>query len=167
MTWYAILTKPRCEIPVDDRLRAIGCDTVCLRYWGTVTHARRTMPVQRPYFPRYVLAEGHTHIIRKAPGVSDLVRNSTGLLPVPLDVIDELRSRGDENQLVQLSEPEIVQRERFIKGQTVRVNGGPFIGFLAIIELDRGNAVRAWLESHKGGKVLTTFRAESLEAVSP
>lgn len=165
--WVAVLTKPRCEIPVDDRLRAIGCDTVCLRYWGAVKHARRVVRAQKPYFPRYVLAKGDIWDIRRTPGVSDLVRNGDGLVPVPISVVEELKSRGDEWQVVGLSEPEIVQRERFLKGQKVKIKDGPFIGFLATIEVDKGKAVRAYLENFQGGRVLTTFGAESLEAVSP
>lgn len=165
MTFFAILTKPRCEIPVDDRLRAVGCETVCLRYWTTISHARRSQRVLRPYFPRYVFAQGDLGEIRRTPGVADIVRNSDGLVPVPFSVVEELRERGDDLQVVGASEAEV--RKRFVKGERVMVKDGPFMGFLATIEVDSGPAIRAWLGGFRGGRVLTTFNGESLGAVSP
>ena len=165
MTFFLVLTKPRVEIATDDRLRALGCDTVCLRYWTTVRHARREKRVLRPYFPRYIMVAGNMGEIRQTPGVSDLARNSDGLLSVPDTVVDELRARGDEAQIVGITEERA--RERFREGQKVRVRDGPFVGFLAIVAIDSGPAVRAWLEGFRGGRVLTTFGAEALEPVSP
>ena len=83
-------------------------------------------------------------------------------LTVPDRVIAELQCRGNSDGIVSM---ETEERKRFVNGERVRVSDGPFKSFMALIEVDAGHEVKAWLETLRGDRVLTTFGPESLEAV--
>ena len=164
MIWRLVLTKPSRELVVAGDLSAAGHDSLCLWYRGEVRHARKVTPVRRAYYPRYIFARAPVEIIRSTWGVSDIVRSGDQLAPVPEKVIEEVRALGNQAQMVEMAVEEA--RKRFVKGDRAIVRGGPFMGLKALVELDNGKEIKAWLHAFRG-RVLTTFDLGDLEAVSP
>ena len=164
MTFYAIHTKPRAEATANLNLQEIGCEVLYLHYRDTVRHARKVTEVLKPYFPRYLFARGATlYQINNTIGVATMVYFAGEALPVPGEVMDELRARGDRNGLVDLQPDELEARRRYEKGEIVKINGGPFEGLCGAVGLDRGKSVQVWIELFQG-----RVQAELLpEQVSP
>jgi len=82
-------------------------------------------------------------------------------------VVDELRTRGDEDGMVKdWTKVPDKRRPRFKEGDIVRIGGGPLEGFFAQVALDTGKALKVWLESF-GGQVEAVLDPEGCEAVSP
>lgn len=154
MGWYAVHTNSRSEWLAAKRLKEQGYEVLYLHYQDVVKHARRKIAVLKPYFPRYLF----THVdpcqsiytINKTEGVSTVVYAADEPLQIPFSVIEELRERADKNGLVTLQPQEKEERRRFNKGEKVRIEEGPFIGFVAAVSLDTGSKVRVFLDMFKG-----------------
>lgn len=166
MTWYVAHTLARAEAMAEHYLREAGYGTLYLHRLVTVTHARRSLKVLRPYFARYVFFEAGErqglYAAAKATGVSVIVGNAMGPLEIPSAVMRELRSRGDGHGLV---DEQVVEdgRRRFTVGSRVRVAGGPLEGFFAEVALDDGEQVRVWLQMF-GGQIEAIFDPTGLQA---
>ncbi len=169
--WYAIHTLAQKEALAAWTLQSLGYEVLFLHIFARVKHARKTRCVMRPLFPRYIFCgvpNAHsTAGINRAFGVSTVVFLGDKPLPVPPEVIEELRSRGNASGLVKLAPEQMAgYRKRFRQGDHVRVTEGPLAGLLAVVELDKGDAVRLWLEMF-GGKVEAQMDPKGLEHASP
>lgn len=168
MSWHCIYTEARAERLAQRRLEATGYETLYLHYAGTVSHARRTIGVLKPYFPRYLFAhvgeDQSVGQINRTHGVSSVVHAGDQPLKIPQDVIEDLKARGDRNGLVKLTEEEKQARKLLKSGQTVLVRDGLFTGYHGIVDLDSGTEILVWLEMFRGGRVKIGLRPE---AVSP
>jgi len=82
-------------------------------------------------FPRYVFVaiEQTWHAINSTPGVASLLLDGIKPIIVRDNVIAELRSREDKNGFVILP-----KKEKFKKGQNVKVISGQFAGQLALYD---------------------------------
>ena len=158
--WYAVHTLAKKEALAAWTLQRLGYEVVFLHYFARLKHARRTWRVLRPLFPRYIFAgvpNAHTVSgINRSFGVATVVHLGDEPVPIPLDVIDELRSRGNASGLV-LHEAETgtERRLRYRRGQQVRITVGTLEGLMAIVALDAGHQVRVWLD-FLGGRVAVT-----------
>lgn len=164
-TWHVVHTKPRVEWLANDLLLHQGYETLFLHYMDTVKHARSAIEVNRAYFPRYlfvgVAPDMSLYDVNHTIGVSTAVYAGQEPLEVPPEVIGELRARGDEMGLVEMTPEEKQGRKRFCSGQAVRINDGPFMGFVAAVSLDTGKEVQVWLDLFKG-RVNVGFAPEQL-----
>lgn len=115
--------------------------------------------------PRYVIASGDVYEMGRTPGVIGLVVDSEGPKAIPDGIVARWRAKGDENQLVDLTEEQAKERDRFIKGQKAILNCGLYTNSLGEIELDDGNSVRLWIRGFNG-KVLATVEPEHLTAIT-
>lgn len=152
---------------VHRNLRRLGFDTLYLHELGVVRHARRAIGVLKPVFPRYVfvgiepgrwLSQGDAMI-----GISSFVRTADGPLKVPPEVMAEWAAKADENG--RLPTPVINGRPVLAKGSRWRISDHPLEGFLAVVEADAGEKVRAWVNLF-GRKTRAEFEPEQLEPVS-
>ena len=164
--WYAVLTKPQKEGLVSNLLAHQGFETLYLHYWTKVKHARRTRLVQRAYFPRYIFAAvdiGLTvYDINHTIGVSTVIYLGDNPLEIPTSVIEELQARGDSKGMVQFTPREVTEhRKRYRRGEMVRIDEGPLVGFIACVELDRGHQVKVWVSMFKS-EVEASFEPEAL-----
>ena len=152
--WFAVYTNARQEWLASRLLQHEGYETLYLHYRDTVNHARATVEVRKPYFPRYLFVgvEGGQSIgdVNRTMGVSEVVRFGEGPLEIPSAVIEELRSRGDEDGMVNLPTVEKRRRKLLESGEVVRVHYGSFAGLMGVVALDMGREVRIWLEMFKG-----------------
>ena len=169
--WYAVHTLARKEALAAWSLKRLGYEVVFLHYFGRTKHARKTQRVLRPLFPRYIFCgvpNAHTvNEINRSHGVAAVVHLGEEPLPIPPDVIDELRSRGNASGLVpHEAETGTERRLRYRRGQQVRITTGPLEGLMAVVALDAGHQVRVWLD-FIGGRVAAHLVPEDLESTSP
>ena len=131
--WIAVHTRPNAETKAAFHLRRQGYEVYLPQYMRHVRHARRSQFLARPLFPRYLFVDLSSregwHSIRSTVGVSDLVRAGANLIPVPCEVIDEIRAREDSEGLIRLN-----HGRRFANGEAVRVDYGSFSGLDGIFE---------------------------------
>lgn len=170
--WNVVYTNARQEATAAHWLKRSGYEVLFLKYKTRVRHARRVEDAIRPYFPRYVFmaaqaSQGLASAF-SAPGVSTVLYCGDKPLAVPQPVIDELSGRADSDGLIrEATGIQRNQRVRLRQGQEVRVDHGPFEGFIGMVELDRGVEVRVWLRDlfrgltvHLPPEALSPYRAE-------
>lgn len=125
LRWYAVYTKPGEEDRAESNLKIGRIETFTPRM-----KARRAAPftgdtafVVKPLFPRYLFARFKAsetlHKVWFTRGVHSVV--SIGNQPAPVDdeVIEIIRSRRGEDDLIRVG-------EEFSAGDRVTINDGPF-----------------------------------------
>jgi len=129
--WYLVYSKPRAESQARLNLSRQGFTTYlplvrqARRYRG-----RRVVRVE-PLFPRYLFVQldpvaDNWAPIRSTLGVSSLVRFGGEAAPVPDELVEVLRVRGDEQGI------HILPPMEFTQGERVRVKEGPMMGYEGI-----------------------------------
>jgi transcriptional antiterminator RfaH len=103
--WYVVHTHPQHESRADVNLRRQGFTTYFPCYLRTRRHARRTDAVTRALFPRYLfvnmdIARDRWRAIQSTYGVSSLVAAGDEPLPVPTEIVEEIRGREDAEGFV-------------------------------------------------------------------
>ena len=96
----------------------------------------------RPFFPGYLFVgtgstSGPLQSIRSTYGISQLVRVGTKPAVVPDQLVEELRSRCDDDEI--MSQPEDLK-----SGEMVRLTHGPFANLVGEVERIAPDR-RAWL----------------------
>lgn len=168
--WYAVMTKPRAEPLVAAALKKAGHDILFLHYRKPCT--RHDLVGRQRYFrifslyQRYLFAAGNAHTIDRTQGAVGVVRAGEQALEIPEPVIAEQRAKGDKRGRVPEPVWQAHERERFVRGQTVRILDGPLIGFLAEVGLDTGREVVIWLDA-MGRRLRLPVGPESLAAAGP
>jgi transcriptional antiterminator RfaH len=137
MTWFAVHTHPREEELAAEHLRRQGFDGYLPRYLKRRSHARRVQMVPAPLFPRYLfvnfdIATTAWRAIRSTRGVVDLVRNGNHPIAVPDKIIAGIRERQDADGYVLLG-----KHLHLARGDSFRIDRGPFASHLAIFEQQR------------------------------
>lgn len=135
--WYAVYTQPRNEERAFEHLARQGFDVFLPRYLKRRSHARRVTTVPAPLFPRYLFVTFDAdnpawRVIRSTRGAIDLVRNGNDPVPVPENVIAEIRRRSDDQGFVVLAKHVELKR-----GARIRIDTGAFSEIEAIFEAAR------------------------------
>jgi transcriptional antiterminator RfaH len=115
-------------------LDAQGFRAFLPQYLRRRKHARREECKPYPLFPRYLFVELNIAVqrwrsVNGTMGVSRLVGNELGPIPVAGGVVEELMRRRDEKGLIALAEG-----PRFALGDKVRILGGAFASVLGLFE---------------------------------
>ena len=124
--WYVIYSKPHKEEQVQMHLGLKGIETFFPRL--KLPGGKKGIT---PLFPNYLFARidlaAEAHCIIWSPGVKRIVSFSDQ--PVPLDesVVEFLKERADSTGVIHA-------QSRLSAGQQVEITGGPFDGFVGIIE---------------------------------
>ena len=134
MLWHAVFTQPRMELWVRSNLWERGYEVYLPRYLRRRRHARKTELVPYALFPRYMfvradLEQGGQRAIASAPGVIDLVRMGRHPSSVRDTVIDEIRSREDDEGYIHLG-----REIPFKAGDKVRVMAGSLCDQVGLFE---------------------------------
>jgi transcriptional antiterminator RfaH len=162
--WHAVYTQPHREALAREHLERQGFEVYAPCYIKRRRHARKVDDVPAPLFPRYIFTRfdpdvAGWRVIRSTRGCIDLVRSGLEPLEVPAEIIDEIRSRADENGYVVLA-----RNDHLVAGAKVRIESGPFAEYEAIFETVRDEDRVVVLLSLLGGQV----KAEvPIEAVNP
>lgn len=166
--WYALMTQPRKEWAVDERLREQGYETffpfhtavkrISARKWGTTS-------VKRAYFPRYLFVlvkdEQPLYPVEKTIGAVGLVRFGQDPIEIPAKIIRVLAERVASGRFEPEKRDDSPQEgERYRLGE----EAGAFYGLVAIIRKSaEGNReISVWLDLF-GGRVEASVAPEMLE----
>jgi transcriptional antiterminator RfaH len=132
--WYVVQTQPHGEGKANIHLRRQGFLTYLPRYLRQRRHARRTEIVARPLFPGYMfvafdLARDRWRSVHSTFGVSNLVLAGEEPLPIPDDVLEQIRAREGDDGFVVLGLPAGLKL-----GSTVRLIDGIFADARGVLE---------------------------------
>jgi transcriptional antiterminator RfaH len=127
--WYVVYSKPRKEEQVQLHLGMKGIESFFPRL-----QLPSNGPVKRPVtalFPNYLFVRldlaAEAHYVIWSPGVKRIVSCSDAPIPLDETVVQFLRERADPAGLIRA-------RSQLSIGQQVEISGGPFHGFIGIIE---------------------------------
>ena len=127
--WYVVYSKPHKEDRVRFHLGLKGIESFFPRLQIAGCAARKKSIT--PLFPNYLFVRldlaSEAHYVIWSPGVKRIVSFSERPVPVDERVIQFLKERADNNGIIQA-------RSRLAAGQQVEIMGGPFNGFVGIIE---------------------------------
>jgi transcriptional antiterminator RfaH len=136
--WYVIQTKPGNEHRVEINLCHQGIETLLPLFESKQYCQGRMVQKVKPLFPNYLFArlniELHYYKVKWTRGVSKIL--GTGDKPFPLSekVIQTIKKRIGENNLVRLE-------EEWKEGDNVQITSGPFKELIGVFQKkmsDRG-----------------------------
>jgi transcriptional antiterminator RfaH len=162
--WYVVRTHPHAEVKASLHLQQQGYEIYLPCYRKRRRHARRVDTVRAPLFPRYLfvgfdIATQRWRSILSTIGVAQLVRHGDEPVPVPPQVIEELKSREDEAGLICLPTP-----PAFTPGDRIRVLSGAFADLFGFFEtMTEAERVTVLLDL-LGRKVRVAMTAEAIVA---
>ena len=127
--WYVVSTQSRGEEKAAFHLRRQGFEIYLPRYLKRRSHARRIDWLPAPMFPRYLFtqynAEKNNWVhVKSTRGVSHVITFGENLTEVPNSVIDYLKSKVDDNDVLKLQ----TTRKTFQKGDELVIKQGVFQG---------------------------------------
>lgn len=164
--WYCIITNPQCERKAAGELRRAGLRVYLPKRTYEHVHKRTGAKVTkyRPLWTGYLLirfpqaGDPPFAIARSCQGVKDFLKWTTTEgdwepVPIPEKIIlaymRRQRGRDYDGALAARSAREL-RRAQFKPGSQVRLNDGPFAGFLAKIDRIKGDT--AWVVTELFGR---------------
>ncbi len=135
--WRLIYTKPRQEMEAQRQLEHQGYTTYLPILCRRELRNGKQQEVQAPLFPRYLFIHLTAGIddwgpIRSTCGVSRLVKFGAEAVSVPDELIAAIQARAEEDGY------HYEDRMEFQRGDSVRISDGPFSGYEAIFQANRG-----------------------------
>ena len=132
--WYVVRTHAQGEQKALFHLRRQGFTAYLPRYLRRRRHARCTDWAPAPLSPRYLFVELDTEInqwrpIRSTVGVSQLVCNGERPAPVPVDVVEGMIEREDDDGMVMMN-----VLSPFKKGARVQILAGALCDQVGIFD---------------------------------
>jgi transcriptional antiterminator RfaH len=133
-TWYVAKTKPAAEKKALYHLSRQGFEVYLPRYLCRISHARRVSWQPRPLFPTYLfVAPTETgyrwRAINSTIGVSHLICDERGPVPVPQGIVNDIRRQEDDRGLIGTG-----RATPFAKGEEVQVISGAFADHIGWFE---------------------------------
>ncbi|WP_336491987.1 transcription termination/antitermination protein NusG [Methylobacterium nigriterrae] len=141
--WYVVYAQPHCETSAALHLGAQNFRTFLPLLSKTVRHARKSVAVLTPLFPRYLfvvldLNRDRWRAVNGTRGVASLVMYGGTPAPVRSGVVETLLAS---------SSPEGEIRFEMAPGSRVRLVDGPFAGQLGVLrDLGRAGRVQVLIE---------------------
>ena len=127
--WYVVYSKPRKEEQVQFHLGLKGIESFFPRLQMSGSTSRKK--VITPLFPNYLFVRialaTEAHYVVWSPGVKRIVSFSDAPIPLEDRVVGFLKERADARGVIH-AQPQLSA------GQQVEITGGPFNGFVGIIE---------------------------------
>jgi transcriptional antiterminator RfaH len=121
--WFVIQTKPANEIRVEKNLLNQGIETFLPRYEAFQYCNGQMIQCIRPLFPNYLFVrldlDLHYYKVKWTRGVNKILGNGVGPLPVSGRVVETIRGRTVEGNLVKLE-------DEWKEGDPVQISSGPF-----------------------------------------
>ncbi len=133
-SWYVVHTQPRSEGKAAFHLHRQRFRVYLPRYRRTVRHARREEVVAAPLFPRYLFIAFDAsscawRAVLSTVGVSHLIVNADGPMPVPEGVVEAIQARQQDDGLITLAEARPLH-----SGDLIIIGEGPFADCMALFE---------------------------------
>jgi len=158
MPWFCAMSKPNHE-----QLAAANLKRQCYEYYLPLIKQAKPGKgwVIEPLFRRYlfIFSDGRWYSIKNTKGISHFLTGEDGPKTVNPEIIAAIKAREGPDGMVCLVPP-----PKFLPGQTVKVEEGPFAGHFALFEgmtpPDRCHVLMSWL----GGKVKATVGEALLAA---
>lgn len=162
--WFVVRTKTGAEERAAQHLTNQDFEVYLPRYSRQVRHARKTQTVLRPVFPGYLfvsmdMGQQRWRAINGTVGVISLVQFGDAPRPLASGIIDAIRAREDHG-VVKLA-PNGLQ-----KGDLVRVRGGAFADYKALLEEVSDDKRVILLLNLMGREVRVTVPVENLAKAS-
>ncbi len=130
-SWYVVRTKAGYEHRADKNLLNQEIETLLPFFKDYGYHNGKIIPRIRPLFPNYLFAHfdplRHFHKVRWTRGVSQILGNREGPIPVSDRVVQTILDRMGEDHLV-------VLEEQIATGDSVQITSGPFKDLIGIFE---------------------------------
>ena len=135
--WFVVHTHVQKESNATSHLLRQGFEVYLPQFLKIRNHARRRDTVKKPLFPRYLfvaidLTLDRWRSVNSTVGVSHLICNGETPVPVPDQVVDDIRLREDNRGNVKLN-----KLVRFCKGDHVDIIDGALSDQTAIFECAR------------------------------
>jgi transcription elongation factor/antiterminator RfaH len=143
--WYAVHTLPLNEARAEHHLANQCFSTFMPKRLKTVRHARKSITLEAPFFPRYIfvvldLSRDPWRKVNSTFGVSRLVMCAEEPQAVPRGVVEALITSTDDRGILRLG-------EKLKVGVLVRLMAGPFAEQLGLLEhLDDAGRVQVLLD---------------------
>ena len=143
--WYVVQSRLHKELYASKNLLNQEFRTFIPQISKTVRHARRTMIVLAPLFPRYFfvsldLSRDRWRSVRGTFGVSCLVMDGDWPRPAPRGLVEQLIATTSKTNGVDF-------RDRLVLGQNVRFLKGPFAEKIGrLVSLENADRVAVLLE---------------------
>lgn len=131
LQWFVVQTKPSLETRVERHLFNQEIETFLPLYQTFQTYGTRTIQRNLPLFPNYLFVRlnlsRHFHRVRWTRGVNKILGNGDQPLPVSNDVVDTIKKRAGEGNLVRLD-------DSWKEGDLVRIKSGPLKDLIGIFQ---------------------------------
>ena len=132
--WFVAKTRPNGEHKALFHLRRQGFETYLPQFLRRISHARRISWQPRPLFPSYLFVamsetQNRWRAINSTIGISHLICDDRGPIPIPSGIIENLRDTEDERGLVLTG-----RRVPFKKGAPVQIMSGAFADHIGRFE---------------------------------
>ena len=132
--WFVAKTRPNGEHKALFHLRRQGFETYLPQFLRRISHARRISWQPRPLFPSYLFVamsetQNRWRAINSTIGISHLICDDRGPIPIPSGIIENLRDTEDERGLVLTG-----RRIPFKKGAPVQIMSGAFADHIGRFE---------------------------------
>jgi transcription elongation factor/antiterminator RfaH len=126
--WFVVYSKPRKEEQVQFHLGLKGIESFFPRLQLPRSGGRRVIT---PLFPNYLFVRldlsREAHCVVWSPGVKRIVSCSDTPIPLDESVVRFLQERADARGVIQA-------HSQLNAGQQVEITGGPFHGFVGILQ---------------------------------
>ncbi len=124
--WFVAKTRSNGETKASYHLRRQGFEIYLPMFMRRISHARRTSWQPRPLFPNYLFvqiteSQQRWRAINSTIGISHLICDDKGPLPIPERVVDDLRDAEDERGIIHTG-----RKVPFEKGAAVQIMSGAF-----------------------------------------
>jgi len=132
--WFVAKTRPNGEHKALFHLRRQGFEAYLPQFLRRISHARRISWQPRPLFPSYLFVamsetQKRWRAINSTIGISYLICDDRGPIPIPSGIIENLRDTEDERGLVLTG-----RRIPFKKGAPVQIMSGAFADHIGRFE---------------------------------
>jgi transcriptional antiterminator RfaH len=156
--WFAIHTKPRRESFASKNIGTLGIEVLFPRI--KVERLLRGTAEQgvKPLFPGYFFArfcpENSFESVKATRGVLQVVSSGRTPIPVPGNIVREIRDRVQEDGFIQ------IRPQALAPGTLVKIQSGPFEGMMGRVEreMDDRKRVAIFLETLFQARVLIEKR---------
>lgn len=129
--WALVVSQPNKERLAVQNIRNQGYEYYLPMIREKVIRQGKQIELARPLFRNYIFTriQAQWSSLTGTYGVSGIVLEGRSPQRVPERVIETLKNRQDKDGFIRLDE-----KEELEKGQTVKINSGPFEGHIGIYE---------------------------------
>lgn len=143
LTWYALVTNPKCERRAEAGLRERGLEVYLPwgRIWSRPKRATGVVMRLRPVFPRYIFIgcpRGVWPDLSRIDGVEGVIAAQGLPLEIPEWQVLSTWALETNGKLDFNAAPKVSRKGEYEAGDEVLITGGPFAGFLGVVSQANG-----------------------------